>query len=505
TALRQARGLTVREVARESGLPIATVGGYFSGRHLPPLATLPQFVRLLTVLGVDDDALGTWTDVVNRMRRAPGPRPGDAPVPYRGLVTYQAEDADYFFGREELTANLLARVTGAPTTPIVVVGPSGSGKSSLLRAGLAARLTAKGRRVVVVTPGPDPLGALGDAGALAPGDVLLVDQLEELFTGGHERAEVDTLVARLTTLHDAGTCVVVGLRADFFDRALETPGLATWLTANQVPVGPLSAEALRRVVVEPARVAGIEVDEALVEVLLAEATGRSGSNGTALDAGALPLLSHALYAAWLASSGRRLTLAHLKEVGGFAGAIAQTAEQLHDALGPAERVVERATLLRLVHVHESATVTRRAVPAEDLSASEVRGVVEAYTRARLLTSDRGNVQLAHEALLVAWPRLAGWVEESRDGLRIRSRLGTAARTWHESGRDPDLLYRGSALEQAMSWVTGPAAPAGLSAAESAFLDESTAAATRAARARRRSARRLRLLAAGLAVLAAATG
>ena len=505
TALRESKGMTVREVARESGLPIATVGGYFSGRHLPPLATLPQFVGLLTLLGVDDAALPAWTDAVNRMRRAPGPRPGDAPAPYRGLVTYQAEDAAYFFGREELTASLLERVTGAPTTPVVVVGPSGSGKSSLLRAGLVAQLADRGLGVVVVTPGPDPLRTLADIEATPDPDVLLVDQLEELFTGGHDRADVDTFVGTLGALHAAGTTVVVGLRADFFDRALEIHGLAGWLTANQVPVGPLSTAALRRVVVEPARVAGIQVDDALVEVLLTEATGRSASGATALDAGALPLLSHALYAAWLVSSGRRLTLAHLKEVGGFAGAIAQTAEQLHDSLGAPERLVERATLLRLVHVHESATVTRRAVPAEELSAPEVAGVVEAYTRARLLTSDRGNVQLAHEALLVAWPRLAGWVEDSRDGLRIRSRLGAAARAWDESGRDADLLYRGSALEQAMSWVTGPAAPAGLSAAESAFLEESTAAATRAAQARRRSTRRLRLLAAGLAVLAATTG
>ena len=346
TALRLASGLSVRDVARRSGLPLATVGGYLSGRHLPPLATLDQFAGLLTVLAVPDEAAPAWLDAVTRLRRVPGPRPAAAVAPYLGLRAYQADDSALFFGREAATDHLVGLLSSAPGTPVVVVGSSGSGKSSLLRAGVQARLAADGRPVTVVTPGTDPTGVVPEPADLAHGGVLVVDQFEELFTADVAQDQVTAVVAGLGRLHDEGTVVVVALRADFFDAAVQVPELAAWLAATQVLVGPLSTDDLRRVVVEPARVAGVEVDDGLVELLIADATAGS-STRAGLDAGALPLASHALYVTWLAASGRRLTLEQYRQVGRLAGAIAQTAETVHNQLTPEAEAVEKATFLRL--------------------------------------------------------------------------------------------------------------------------------------------------------------
>lgn len=505
TALRTASGLTVRDVVRRTGLPLSTVGGYFSGRHLPPLAAVDQFTAMLTVLGVPDVELADWVDVVTRLRRAPGRRPADARAPYVGLAAYQVDDAPLFFGREALTDQLTAVIADAPTCPVVVVGSSGSGKSSLLRAGVQARLTAEGVPVTTVTPGTDPVGTFAALReAAVPGGVAVVDQLEELFTSGLAAEDTEALVHVLGEVHAAGTCVVVALRADFFDPALEIAELAGWLGANQIVVGPLSTADLRRVVVEPARVAGIEVDDGLVELLVTEATAGSASR-TGLDAGALPLASHALYVTWLASSGRRLTLDQYRAVGRLPGAIAQSAEQVHENLDASAAAAERATLLRLVHVGAGTADTRRVADSREFATAAHVAVIDAYVNARLLTSDRGQVQIAHEALLDAWPRMREWLEADREGLRIHSRLTDAARRWHELDQDPDLLYRGAALETVNRWLAEDPVTADLSPTERVFVDQSQAAEAARLKAQRRSTTRLRALAAGLAVLALSTG
>lgn len=506
TILRELSGLTVRDVARAANLPVATAGGYFSGRHLPGLSTLDQFVRVLDTLGLPDGEVPGWVAAVNRLRRAPGPRPATALAPYLGLAAYQPEDADLFFGREVLTQALVARVTAGPTTPLVVIGSSGSGKSSLLRAGLAATLLAGGGRVVVITPGSDPRVTLARtiaAEELVRGVVLVIDQFEEVFAPDPTGVVVAEVVAALAALHDAGIVIVLGLRADFFDRLLEVDTLAGWLAENQVLVGPLSIDSLRRVVVEPARVAGIEIDDALVEVLVAEA-GAGSAVGSGLEASALPLLSHALYVTWLATSGRRLTLAQYRAVGGLAGAIAQSAEAVHATLPPDQLAVERGTLLRLVHVRAGVADTRRPADSTSFSSRAESGVVAAYVAARLLTSDRGQLQIAHEALLTAWPRLRSWVDADRDGLRTRGRLTEVVQQWHDTDRDPELLYRGGALDTALAWIGSTSEPVGLGAVESEFLDESQSARARGAAGQRRSTQRLRVLAASLAALALST-
>jgi len=508
-ALRERRGMTVRDIARAAGLPVATVGGYLTGRHLPPLATVDQFAQVLTSLGVAADEIPGWVAAVNRLRRAPGRRSAATPAPYRGLAAYQPEDAALFFGRELVTDTLVARVSAAPSTPLVVIGSSGSGKSSVLRAGLAARLGARGTRVLVVTPGPDPMRTLDEAldtGDLPDGTVLVMDQLEEVFAADGTPAETLTFVERLDELHRAGVVVVIGLRADFFDRALEIDLLASWLAENQVLVGPLSPDALYRVVVEPARAVGIEVEEALLEVLLADATtGSPSPTGTGLDPGVLPLLSHALYVTWLTSSGRRLTLAHYREAGGLAGAIAKTAEEVYESLTEEQRDAARQTLLRLVRVRDGAPDTRRPAERSEFTAQVSLDVVSAFVDARLLTSDRGHVQLAHEALINAWPRFRVWLAADRDGLRTHGRLTEAVEHWVVAGRDPDLLYRGSALEVVLAWLAGRDDSLEVTSVEREFLERSNAAEAARALARRRSTRRLRALAAGLGVLAVSTG
>ncbi|WP_263732251.1 helix-turn-helix domain-containing protein [Cellulomonas sp. SG140] len=501
TALRERRGATVRDLARAAGVPAATVSGYLTGRHVPPLAATEQFVQVLTALGVPDDEVPAWLSAVTRLRRAPGRRPVTATAPYRGLAAYQPEDAALFFGREDLTEALTVVVRGTPTTPVVVIGSSGSGKSSLLRAGLAARLRAEGVHVTVTEPGDDPAAFLdAEVDDLAPGAVLVVDQLEAVFGTDVPAAVTDQVFDRLDRLQRTGVTVVVGLRGDFFDAVLGVETAARWLVENQFLVGPLPADALRRVIVEPARATGIEIEAALVEVLVSEATGGPGAR---LEPGALPLLSHALYATWLAASGHRLTLAHYREAGGFAGAIAQTGEAVHESLTEEQQAAERDTLLRLVQVRDGFSDMRRSVRASAFTTPAEQQVMAAYVEARLITSDRDHVQLAHEALLTALPRLRGWLEEDRDGLRLHNRLAEAAQHWADSDQDGDLLYRGSALEAALRWARGSGHA--LTQVERDFLDRSDGAEVARVTARRRAGRRLHALVAVLAVLALSTG
>ncbi|MEN1975479.1 nSTAND1 domain-containing NTPase [Cellulomonas sp. P4] len=509
TGLRERAGLSVRDVARLAGLPLGTAGGYLSGRHLPQPATVGQFERMLAALGVPEPERAGWVALVGRLRRAPGPRPASAQAPYRGLAPYDVAHAALFVGREAAVDDLVARVADAGAGPVVVLAASGSGKSSLLRAGLVARLRETGDVAVVTTPGDDPPP---DALVAATGArVLVVDQLEEALLAPDGGA---ALLDGLGALHAAGTTVVLGLRADVVDRALAHDGLARWLADRPVLVAPLTPADLRRVVEEPARRVGLDVEEALVDVLVADATsGASAAGRGTLDPGVLPLVSHALYATWRAASGRRLTLAQYRAVGGLGGAIAQTAEGVVGGWPPERLAVARRVLLGLVHVRDH-HVAGRPVALDDLAGTSAAGdaadapgraatveVVDALVAARLLTADRGHVRLAHEALLTAWPRLAGWIEDDREALRLHGRLAEAARHWDDAGRDPDLELRGVQLEAALAWRTGGGAA---TAVENAYLDASRGSRDRQAAAQRRSARRLRVLSAGLAVLTVST-
>ncbi|GAA5064437.1 WD40 repeat protein/transcriptional regulator with XRE-family HTH domain [Thermocatellispora tengchongensis] len=451
SALRDRAGLTVRQVAARAGSAGAhsTIGDWFAGRGLPSLALRELFVRVLKVCGVDDaELVEEWLSAWQRVRRAPGRRAG-GPEPYRGLAGFREEHAGWFFGRETLTARLLARVAELDGGGVqLVVGASGSGKSSLLRAGLIPALKAKGRSVTLLTPSvapaPEPRGGQGL--------VLVVDQFEEVFTVFADEERRAAFIAALLGAASDGAVVVAGLRADFYAHVLRRPDLVRAVQEGPLAVGPLSGEELRQVIVEPARKARIDVEDGLVELLVREAA-------RAHDAGVLPLLSHALYATWLHGQGRRLTVAGYREVGGIEGAIAASAGDVYDELDDRQRELARRLFLHLVHVAPDTADTRRRVTRAELLAAEsgdgereMEDVLGRFVAQRLITVDGDTVEITHEALLWAWPLLRGWIDAGRVGLLVGRRVLADAEAWRADHRDPDALYRGARLLAAQEWA-----------------------------------------------------
>jgi WD40 repeat protein len=546
TLLRERAGLTVRDVAKAIGVPDSTVGGYFSGRYLPGVKPHGQFRSLLVACGeTDAAAIEQWLEALSRVRPAPGRRPVGAPVPYRGLASYQQEDAEWFYGRGSLTDDLLAhlRKLHAAGGMLMVVGPSGSGKSSLLRAGMipalkAGAVGAPGSRdwpVRLLTPGPRPAGRISwplpaDAGLGEPVSadhmVLVIDQFEEIFTACQDEHERQAVIAALCDAagHETGplTCpapacsetagpaalVVLALRADFYPHALRYPELVAALREHQVLVGPMTDAELRTVVIEPARKAKLDVEDGLVEVLLRDLApaGKAGEPWDARSAGSLPLLSHAMLATWERSRRGRLTVAGYQDSGGIQGAVAQTAEAAYSELTHTQRTLARQVFLQLVHVGDDTADTRRRLSVNDLPpGSDVRDVLDLFIRQRLITASADDIAITHEALLYAWPRLRGWIDADREWIQFRDQLGAAARAWQESGHDPDDLYRGARLLTVRDWAADPGHSDSLSVLERAFLQASAEQMLAEERAGRRRTRRLQRLVAALGALSLVAG
>jgi WD40 repeat protein/transcriptional regulator with XRE-family HTH domain len=561
TRARQRAGLTVREVARAVSIPASTAGDYFAGRHLPPPSQPGLLPRILRVCGeTDPGRLSEWMSTLNRIRRGPGRRP-TAEVPYRGLASFQPEDAPWFFGREDLTARLvgLATAVPAPGVPLTVVGPSGSGKSSLLRAGLIPSMPDwPRRRLALFTPGATPLRELarqlavldlardpdepdpadpailadtsrveailcsdpGEALLLAPGLtpdgsdprlLIVVDQFEEIFTACRDEAEQQRFITAICAL--TGPAVVVAaLRADFYDRALRYPELARALQERQVVVVPMTRHEVRSAIVEPASLARLAVEDGLVELLLrdlAPHVPEGGPAGAAHEAGALPLLSHALLTTWSHSHGGRLTVADYQASGGIRHAIARTADQVYGALDEEQRDIARRLFLRLVYVADDAPETRRSVPLAELrdwpgEAATPGEVLGRFVAERLITVDAETAQITHEALLTAWPLLRTWIDANREGLRVRRRLSDAARAWDEAGKDPAALLRGGQLALARDWAADPVNRDSLGTLTGAFVDAGIVAERVQQAAERNRALRLRRLVAALTVLVLVT-
>ena len=545
TRARQRAGLTVREVARAARIPASTAGDYFAGRHLPPPSQPGLLPKILAACGETDPArLREWAAALTRVRRVPGRRPAAA-APYRGLASFQPEDAAWFFGREDLTGRLVEVAAGRPDShppgvPLTVVGPSGSGKSSLLRAGLIPAVADQaGSRLVLFTPGAAPLAELArqlaglattgsgtpagpdavetslrddPAGAAAFIDpagrpVIIVDQFEEVFTAGLDEAALRTFISAVCAL--AGPAVVVlALRADFYAHALRYPELARALQERQVVVGPMTRDEVRRAIVEPARLARLEVTDGLVEVLLRDLEPRP-ADGTGHEAGALPLLSHALLTSWEHSHGGQLTVADYQASGGIQHAIARTADRVYAELDETGQQTARRLFLRLVHVADDAPETRRAVPLSELrdrpaSAGSPDGVLAKFVAQRLITLDADRAQITHEALLTAWPLLHSWIDDDREGLRIQRRISDAARAWDEAGRDPAALLRGGQLALARDFVSGPVNRDSLDTLARDFVNAGTAAEKLQETAERNRTRWLRRLVAALTVLVLVT-
>ncbi|MEU4443375.1 helix-turn-helix domain-containing protein [Actinosynnema sp. NPDC050801] len=545
TALREASGLTVRDLARRAEVPSGTVGGWCTGRHLPTLSQRAMFQRLLAECDVKSDAdVRQWVECWLRLRRPLGQHVEGA-TPYRGLEPFQAEHAEWFFGRSRLTGLLVERVQGSPGQPVVVVGPSGSGKSSVLRAGLVATLSGNADtspwRNVLLAPGRAPLSTLSaelapmcDLAAdaieadlrtrpahIAPqirqraaGDVLIVvDQFEEIFTDCDDAGERGAFLAALSTVAaDPGVRVVIGLRADFYSDALGWPLLAEALQDNQITVGPMTDEELRQAITEPARVAGMELENGLAHVLLRDLTPADAAPGTG-HTGVLPLLSHALLATWEQGGRRNMTIADYAETGGIHGAIAHTAEAAYTGLTERDRALVRQLFLRLVHVGDEATPdTRRRVLLEELTGRQddvdhgrVRAVLGRFVDQRLLTADVDHVEISHEALLSAWPRLRDWIDGDRAGHRLHRQLTEAARNWRDAGFDPGALYRGVRLDAAVDWVGKQGHRDDLNRLERQFFDDSVEASRAERLHERRRTRRLRWLTAALAALLVLSG
>ncbi|MFD7462712.1 MULTISPECIES: WD40 repeat domain-containing protein [unclassified Streptomyces] len=292
--------------------------------------------------------------------------------------------------------------------------------------------------------------------------VVIVDQFEEAFTlcpdEGDRRAFVRVLHAACSPGPGPGgsppVLVVLGIRADFYDQCLRYPELADALQHRHMVLGPLTTTELREAVTGPAKAVGLELEPGLAELIVRE-VGADGAR--AHDAGVLPLLSHALLATWQRRKAGRLTLAGYRAAGGIQGAVAATAERAWSGLDPAARTAARLLLLRLVRVGEDTAATRRRgtrrqLADESTDPDKTEESLEALVRARLVTLDAETVEITHEALLHAWPRLRDWIDEDRGGNLLRQRLEEDGRAWEESHRDSALLYRGSRLEQADSWA-----------------------------------------------------
>jgi tetratricopeptide (TPR) repeat protein len=421
--------------------------------------------------------------------------------PFRGLRAFSEQDGPWFFGRDHYAEKLVDNVHASRLS--AVVGPSGSGKSSVVFAGLVPRLRRQRPPQVTwenisFTPERRPFHRLGvelarlwmPDGSSADiaiegakvGDALLsgqpladflvealrrlpeaerllivVDQFEELFSLADPAADVAApfVALLIDASQDARLSIVLTLRADFYGRAVAlNRDLADALAAHQIALGPMRPAELRLAIEGPAQRAGVALDDGLADVLLADAAGQPGQ---------LPLLEFALTELWSCRApGEALSLAAYRhDVGGLAGAISQRAEQVFSSLAPREAHAAETVLPRLARVaagSDEGSDTRSRLPLAGLSTDDL-AVVNAFVDARLLvvssnplSSDSGEVaEVAHEALLRDWPRLKQWIDGDRRFLLWRQRITPLAAEWKAAHREREMLLRGRPLEEAKRW------------------------------------------------------
>jgi WD40 repeat protein/DNA-binding SARP family transcriptional activator len=442
-------------------------------------------------LAAEDDLVAGIVELQVLRGRARPPR--DPLVsPFKGLESFDLGDADVFFGRERLVADMVARMSGARLMGIV--GPSGSGKSSALRAGLLASLAdgvlpgSSDWQLAVVRPGEHPVEALRGATEELGGErcVIAVDQFEEMFTVCRDEREraafVDALVGHARDARRRAT-VLLALRADFYGRCAGFAELSRMLGGNHVLVGAMRRDELRRAIELPARAARLELDPGLSERLIADVEDEPGG---------LPLLSTALFELWEQRSDGRLQLDAYEQSGGVHGAVARLAEGSYERLDPQQREDARRLLLRLAGEGD----VRTRVPIAELAGTN--GVLSQLAADRLVTIDDGEAEVAHEALLREWPRLRTWLDEDAEGRRLHRQLAAAARDWDTDDRDASELYRGARLVSTADWADEHAND--LNNREREFLAASQSAAEAESARERRANRRLRVLLAGVGAL-----
>jgi WD40 repeat protein/class 3 adenylate cyclase len=441
------------------------------------------------------------------------PTPGEPP--FKGLQYFEEADSDRFFGRELLTAKLVNRIRETQFLS-VIIGASGSGKSSLVRAGLVPALKkgeplldgskppegSRNWNIYIITPTAHPLEALATeltrdsesftAAATLMDDLMrdprslslflthnhtshtlmVIDQFEELFTLCRDEFEREAFIDNLLSVvspAEGRVTLVITLRADFYAHLAQYPELRDLVAKQQEYIGPMAQEELRRAIEEPARLGHWEVEPGLVDLILRDVGD---------EPGALPLLSHALLETWKRRAGHTLTLKGYADAGGVHGTIAHTAESVYQTLSPEEQSLARDIFLRLTELGEGTEDTRRRASFEELISSsenmdkrsQVRSVLNRLAEARLITLGEDTVEVAHEALIREWPTLRDWLNQDREGLRLHRHLTEAAYEWELLGHDPGALYRGAHLAQAREWVA--LHPRSLNAGEQAFLNAS---------------------------------
>ncbi|RLE24833.1 MAG: hypothetical protein DRJ50_04095, partial [Actinobacteria bacterium] len=512
-------------------LPAALDSVLARGAHVDPdqrFSRISDFLRSLRqVFGAE----------VTAARHADTPT--DVRNPYKGLRAFAETDANDYFGRDELVDDLIAHVGSHRLT--AVVGPSGSGKSSLVRAGLipAVRRGALGQdgdvMVTEMFPGSFPFeeleaallrvaverhdGLLSDllsddrgllrvSKQILPNDdtelLLVIDQFEELFSLTTDDRVRSNFLANLVTVaadERSRVRVVLTLRADYFDRPLAVAEFGALLREALIPVAMPGDQELGEAIARPAAVAGLEFEPGLITRIADDVVD---------EPGALPLLQHALTELVNEREGSLLTSAGYERTGGVNGALAARAEEIYGGLAPGTKVVARDVFLRLVSVGEDANDTRRRVRRSELealglSAAPLDVVLTGFGAFRLLSFDhdpvtRGpTVEVAHEALIREWPRYRKWIDERREDLLLERRLEAATVEWEAHERDASFLFSGGQLEQYESWAD--ATDVKMTAGERDLLDDSRETEDRSRAAVRSRRRRVLGMVSGLAVVA----
>ncbi|MEU3994043.1 helix-turn-helix domain-containing protein [Streptomyces platensis] len=481
-----------RGMARRVGYSAATLSQAAAGERLPTLPVLLAYVRACG--GDEEEWRRRWTEADKAVSQQPCSPEDDTDPPYRGLSRFEPGDADLFFGRDELTSQLADTARRHRVTALV--GASGSGKSSLLRAGLVPGLRHTDgaahqapAAVRILTPGAHPMGhGKRLESAAGPGETwLLVDQFEELFTVCNDDAERGAFLERLLAARDESSRlrVVLAVRADFFGHCASHRNLAAALKDTVVLVGPMNKDQLRAAIVKPAVARGLIVERDLTARIIEDVGD---------EPGALPLMSHALMETWRRRRGRTLTTQAYEAAGGLHGSIARTAEDTYQQLTPAQATLARHILLRLIapgngtqdtHRPTASTEFDTTEPHTEEAQTETDAVLNRLAHSRLLTLDDGHVRLTHEALITAWPRLHSWITDERDRIRLHRQLTRAAAAWQELDRDPGALYRGTRLVQAEETFAG-AGQDSLNPLEAVFLHASISAGRRHERRTRRT-------------------
>ncbi|MFE5672043.1 BTAD domain-containing putative transcriptional regulator [Agromyces sp. NPDC056523] len=452
---------------RERGWAILATALYRSGRQADALAALRAArTRLADELGISpgSELTALESSILNQdvSLEAPSTVPViDATCPYRGLQPFGTEDADEFFGRDADVRAALERLAGSAF--LAISGASGSGKSSLLLAGIVPALRARGEQVVIIGTGAAPLDRMHEALDRA-GTVVVIDQFEELFHSGLAESHIEAVGSSIAAAVADGRHVIIAVRADFLSACAAAVGIGPLFAGGVYLVGPLTPEGLRSAIEEPAALAGLRLEPGLVELILRDAAGAPG---------VLPHVSHALVETWARREGTTLTVSGYEDSGGISGAIAQSADHLYLSLDPEARATCRSTFLRLVEIGADGAPMRRRIPIRPMRKDLAHDrVLTSLAGARLVSTEEDSLVVAHESLATAWPRLRGWLEDDAEGVRIMQSLATAAESWEADGRPDEDLYRGSRLNTALAW-RDTASPE-LTPTESAFLEASAA-------------------------------